>query len=91
MDEDAAEWRALSPTEAAGTAGDIYALLEYEKQGATGNLLGVHRGISPSFILMRCLHVPPNQPPCHRRRNKYNKRHHQKTFPTANVGRDSSH
>jgi hypothetical protein len=47
MDEDAAEWRALSPSEAAGTKGDIYALLEYEKQGATGNLIAMHRGTPP--------------------------------------------
>jgi hypothetical protein len=48
MAQDAAQWRSLSPSEAAGTAGDIYALLSYEKQGAVSNLISLHRG--PSHI-----------------------------------------
>jgi hypothetical protein len=49
--ENADQWRHLSPSEAATGAGDIYALLEYEKQGQTSNLLALHRGTRISYAI----------------------------------------
>lgn len=39
------EWRALSPSEAATGAGDIYALLEYERVGQSAHIIGLNRGM----------------------------------------------
>lgn len=39
------EWRVLSPTEAATGAGDIYALLEYERVQQTAHIMGLSRGM----------------------------------------------
>jgi hypothetical protein len=48
--ENADEWRAIAPTEAAGTAGDIYALLNYELQGQTQRLITLQRGMVLNFV-----------------------------------------
>jgi len=56
--EAADEWRALAPTEAATGAGDIYALLAYEEQMQTSNLLSLSRGTISSSDLLIYISAP---------------------------------